>query len=291
MDFWHCIIAHHEFRNEMHQPWRRLTKKKIPWKKSPWKKAMKKLNPMDGFPLPLGLGFFSSQDFKDQVPVVIRELTLRKICCVMTLCLGWMAVGTVGGGRWWWRKNPEVWGSLGVGYGLKTGWFPWTWFWDLRVNLGWFFLLESNLSMDPSHGQGSKHIASHILGDPRGSNFPHRGAGKNRGFPQILGIPKELHWNWNRQFREKGRVTSLGVSWLIWMEWLILPPLGWFEVSKDGRWRCCILWIRRFAIRLKQSIRMFWCSKRIQSFRYSQNGGDGGYSKVKIEGTVPKTVG
>lgn len=29
-----------------------------------------------------------SEDFKDQTPVVIRELMLRKICCVMTLSLG-----------------------------------------------------------------------------------------------------------------------------------------------------------------------------------------------------------
>ena len=124
MEFWHCIIAHHELRNapqgadEPNIPqliWgfsftvfqnyvlfqlffscdflELRTKITIPplLKKGPCKKIPSWISTP-----PSALFFFSSQDFKDQVPVVIRELTLRKICCVMTLCLGGCQLGPLG---------------------------------------------------------------------------------------------------------------------------------------------------------------------------------------------------
>ena len=213
-----------------------------------WKKGHAKKS-HHGFPLPLRPCFFFLR----------RTSKTRFLWSFASWLCGrfvawWRCASADGSGDRWGQmmvmtEKPGAVGFFGLrGYGLKTGWFPWTWFWDLRgmerkchvffcmEDWSWMVFSPRKQPLNPSNGHGSKHIASHIFGDPL-SNFPHRGAGKNRGFPQIPGIPKELHWNWNRQFREKGRVTSLGVSWLIWMEWLILPPLGWFEVSsrmEDG---------------------------------------------------------
>ena len=68
--------------------------------------------------------------------------------------------------------------------------------WLISLNMILGFKSQSwmgfSLRKQPLNGSFtlSKHIASHIFGDPRGSNFPHRGAAKNHGFPQIPGNPK-----------------------------------------------------------------------------------------------------
>lgn len=108
-------------------------------------------HPMDGFPLPLGLGFFFLAGL--QRPGSCGH---SRVDSAEDLLCDDLAPRPNGGDRWGqmmvMTEKPGAVGFFGLrGYGLKTGWFPWTWFWDLRVNLGWVFLLESNLSMDPSH--------------------------------------------------------------------------------------------------------------------------------------------
>lgn len=218
--------------------------------KNPMKKSNEKIKSHHGFPLPLRpwLFFFFAglqrpgscgHSRVDSAEDLLRDDLAPRLD----------GSGDLWGGQMVMTEKPGGVGFFGCGVWAEN------WLISLNMILGLkrhgkempcVFILYGGLILDgfslrkqplnPSNGHGSKHIASHIFGDPL-SNFPHRGAGKNRGFPQIPGIPKELHWNWNRQFREKGRVTSLGVSWLIWIQWLILPPLGWFEVSsrmEDG---------------------------------------------------------
>ena len=141
MDFWHLIFAHHEFRNA---PCTRRRRSKYPMEKIPWKKAIEKIK---------------SHGWISTPPSALGFLFLRRTSKTRFLWsfASWLCGRFV---AWWpctsagWQWGPlrgadgddgktRRCGVLWVwGYGLKTGWFPWTWFWDLRVNLGWVFSLR-----------------------------------------------------------------------------------------------------------------------------------------------------
>ena len=272
MEFWHCIIAHHELRNapqgadEPNIPqliWgfsftvfqnyvlfqlffscdflELRTKITIPplLKKGPCKKIPSWISTP-----PSALFFFFFAGLQrpgycghsrvDSAEDLLRDDVVPRR----------MAVGTVGVRWWWWRKNPEVWGSLGVGYGLKTGWFPWTWFWDLRVNLGWVFLLESNLLMDPSHWpRVQAYSKPYFRRSTRPATSPIEAQEKTVGFPRSRGSQRSFTGTGTGSSERKEELQALEfLGWFGWNGWYF--PLGVVWSLKGWKMAVLVLYFK-----------------------------------------------